>query len=213
MPYFPKSQIKSNLYTSGEEFYIVNTTTFYKGYYYKLGNGKYYSGKNPSTTIPPIEIIPITDPIVSPLKTFTSQPAYEDNSNPQNPIYVPYPTQFLPTDYPKFVPGTTKQIPVYNPTFPTPEDYQVGEFRRHFCKKTNEIKYTEIDKNTYNLLINQSSTIEYTLFIPFYLDWQLIGNEEQVARVNKNNAELTAQRLRLPGLLEYLRFDFTKYYK
>jgi hypothetical protein len=208
MPYFPKSQIKTNLYTSGEEFYIINTTTFYKGYYYKLGNGKYYSGKTPSTTSPSIEIILKNQSDKFSANSFTGVPSYENNTT-----YGVYPTQFLPTDYPKFIPGATKQIPVYNPTFPTPEDYQVGEFRRYFCKKTNEIKYTEIDKNTYNLLINQSPTIEYTLFIPFYLDWQLTGNEEQVARVNKNNAELTAQRLKLPGLLEYLRFDFTKYYK
>jgi len=213
MPYFPKSQIKTNLYTEGEEFYIINTTTFYKGYYYKLGNGKYYSGKSPSTTNPTTQIVPITDPDYSPFKSYTDQLGVQINSNTPNQQFIPYPTQFLPTDYPKFKPGETKITPYYNPMLPTPQDYQIGEFRRYFCKKTNEIKYIEIDKKTYDLLNTRSPIIEFSLFFPFYLDWQLTGVEEQVARVNKNNAELTAQRLRLPGLLEYLRFDFTKYYK
>ena len=213
MPYFPKSQIKANLYTSGEEFYIVNTSTFYKGYYYKLGNGKYYSGKSPSTTNPTTEIIPITNPDYNPLKTYTDQLGSQIDNNTSNPLFVPYPTQFLPTNYPKFQPGATKFTTYYNPMLPTPQEYQIGEFRRYFCKKTNEIKYIEIDKNIYDSLIDKSPSIEFSLYLPFYLDWQLTGVEEQVARVNKNNAELTSQRLRLPGLLEYLRFDFTKYYK
>ena len=213
MPYFPKSQIKANLYTSGEEFYIVNTSIFYKGYYYKLGNGKYYSGKSPSTTNPTTEIIPITNPDYNPLKTYTDQLGSQIDNNTSNPVFVPYPTQFLPTNYPKFQPGATKFTPYYNPMLPTPQEYQIGEFRRYFCKKTNEIKYIEIDKNIYDSLIDKSPSIEFSLYLPFYLDWQLTGVEEQVARVNKNNAELTSQRLRLPGLLEYLRFDFTKYYK
>jgi hypothetical protein len=213
MPYFPKSQIKANLYTSGEEFYIVNTSTFYKGYYYKLGNGKYYSGKSPSTTNPTTEIIPINQSDKFSTNSFTGVPSYEDNTDPNNPVYGAYPTQFLPTNYPKFQPGATKFTPYYNPMLPTPQEYQIGEFRRYFCKKTNEIKYIETDKNIYDSLINKSPSIEFSLYLPFYLDWQLTGVEEQVARVNKNNAELTAQRLKLPGLLEYLRFDFTKYYK
>ena len=213
MPYFPKSQIKTDLYTAGEEFYIINTTTFYKGYYYKLGNGKYYSGKSPSTQNPTVELIIANQSDKFSTNSFSGIPAYEDNTDPNNPVFVPYPNQFLSTNYPKFKPGATKFTPYYNPELPTPQNYQIGEFRRYFCKKTNEIKYIEIDKNIYKLLIERSPTIEFSLYLPFYLDWQLTGVEEQVARVNKNNAELTAQRLRLPGLLEYLRFDFTKYYK
>lgn len=213
MPYYPKSQIKANLYTAGGEFITVTTQQPYKGYYYKLSNGKYYTGKSPSTLNPSAEIIPIQESPDFSINSFSYPPSYIDDTNPLEPVYKFYPTQFLPTDYPKFVPGSTKFTPFYNPEFPTPQNYQVGEFRRYFCKKTNEIKYIEINKKTFNLLIDQSPTIEYSLYLPFYLDWQLTGNEEQVAKVNKNNAELTAQKLKLPGLLEYLRFDFTKYYK
>jgi hypothetical protein len=210
MPYYPKSQIKTNLYTNGNELFTSDGNS-YIGYYYQLSNGQKFTGKTPQET-PNLELFETSTSFTPKSRGFQSPPtAYVAKPNGDFEIYS-YPNDFNSLEYPKFQ-GTTRLIPVYNPTFPTPEDYQVGEFRRYFCKRTNEIKYTEIDKNTYNLLINQSSTIEYTLFIPFYLDWQLTGNEEQVARVNKNNAELTAQRLKLPGLLEYLRFDFTKYYK
>ena len=132
-----------------------------------------------------------------------------DNNNP-NLQYIT--TSQDSIDYPLFK-DENILVPYYSPTLPTIQHYQIGEFRRYFCKKTNEIKYIEIDKKTYDSLVSKSPAIEFSLYLPFYLDWQLTGVEEQVARVNKNNSELTAQRLRLPGLLEYLRFDFTKYYK
>jgi hypothetical protein len=213
MPYYPKSQVKTNLYTNGTSptLYKIEDQTIYTGYYHLLSNGKYFSGKTPQDT-PSFELTTFTRTSFPSPITLNSVPVYPVLTPEGTEIYVSYPNDFSSQEYPKFQ-SPTRLVPVYNPNIPTPEDYKIGEFRRYFCKRTNEIKYTEIDKNTFDLLLNQSPTIEYTLFLPFYLDWQLTGNEEQVARVNKNNAELTAQRLRLPGLLEYLRFDFTKYYK
>ncbi len=210
MPYYPKSQITTNLYTNGDEWFTVDGQS-YRGYYHKLSNGKAYSGRTPQE-IPNFQLFPTSKDFTPLTKGFTSPPAYSVTVATGDTLTVLYPGDFNSLEYPKFV-STTKLVPSYNPTLPTPQDYQIGEFRRYFCKKTNEIKYIEIDKNVYTLLISKSPTIEFSLFLPFYLDWQLTGVEEQVARVNKNNAELTAQRLRLPGLLEYLRFDFTKYYK
>lgn len=203
MPYYPLSQITTNLYTNGNEFISLVTSEEYKGYYYKTSKGQYFSGKTPQDQ-PSFEIIPIPSPL------------YDDSlvgavSKPQYP--VPFVIIFDDSNYPKIIDKTPKILPYYNPVLPTSQDYQNGEFRRYFCKKVNEIKYIEIDKNIYDLLVSKSPTIEFSLYLPFYLDWQLTGVEEQVARVNKNNSELTAQKLRLPGLLKYLRFDFTKYYK
>jgi hypothetical protein len=47
--YYPKSQIKTNLYTNGYEFTTTptNTTNSYSGYYWKTSNGKYFTGKTP----------------------------------------------------------------------------------------------------------------------------------------------------------------------
>ena len=210
MPYYPKSQITTNLYTNGDEWFTVDGQS-YRGYYHKLSNGKAYSGRTPQE-VPNFQLFQTSDDFTPASRGLQSPPSYTITLADGETLSFLYPNDFNSLEYPKFV-STTKLIPSYNPTLPTPKDYQIGEFRRYFCKKTNEIKYIEIDKKTYDLLVKKSITIEFSLYLPFYLDWQLTGNEEQVARVNKNNAELTAKDLKLPGLLEYLRFDFTKYYK
>jgi uncharacterized protein (DUF2147 family) len=45
--YFPKSQIKSNLFTNGNEYILSTTQQEYKGYYYEISNGRKYTGKTP----------------------------------------------------------------------------------------------------------------------------------------------------------------------
>ena len=48
MAYIPKNKIQTNLYTSGEEFTILSSGQNYIGYYYKLYNGKFFTGKTPN---------------------------------------------------------------------------------------------------------------------------------------------------------------------
>jgi hypothetical protein len=213
MPYYPKSQIKTNLYTNGTNptLYKTEDQTVYSGYYHQLSNGKYFSGKTPQDT-PSFELTTSTTTSFPSLIALNSVPVYPVLTSEGTEIYISYPNDFSSLEYPKFE-DVTVNPPSYNPNYPNPQDYQIGEFRRYFCKKTNEIKYIEIDKNYFNSLLAKSPNVLWSLYLPFYLDWQLTGNEEQVARVNKNNAELTAKKLKLPGLLEYLQFDFTKYYK
>ena len=52
MAYYPKNKIQQNLQTNGGEYktipnYNNSINTFYSGYYYKLYNGKTYTGKYP----------------------------------------------------------------------------------------------------------------------------------------------------------------------
>jgi hypothetical protein len=52
MAYYPKNKIQQNLQTNGGEYktipnYNNRIDTFYSGYYYKLYNGKTYTGKYP----------------------------------------------------------------------------------------------------------------------------------------------------------------------
>ncbi len=42
--YFPKSQIKSNLYTNGGEYVLSTTKEDYKGYYYEVSTGQRFTG-------------------------------------------------------------------------------------------------------------------------------------------------------------------------
>jgi hypothetical protein len=95
---------------------------------------------------------------------------------------------------------------------PTPQDYQNGEFRRLFAKKTNEIQYIEIDQDTFDKLLAKDPQILWQLYEPFDLTWYLTGNIEDVARINFNTVELTSKRKRLPRLGDYLKFNYIKYY-
>jgi len=200
MAYYPLSQITTNLYTNGGELFISSTGEPYVGYYYQLSNGKYFSGKTPQD-LPSVELSLTLSPF----------PVFENSYDPILP-YTKLSDDFNNRDYPKYNP-TTKYLPYYNPMLPTQQDYQNGVFQRFFCKKINEVQYIEISKNTFDQLVTKDPKIEFSLYFPFYLDWQLTGTKEQVATVNSKNTKLTSVTLKLPMLDEYLRFNWEKYYQ
>jgi hypothetical protein len=196
--YFPKSQITPNLYTNGKEFAYSNNKQEYIGYYFKVSTGKYFSGRNQDDR-PNEELIPLeADITVTDITT-----SLDSIVTVVDPIYSYITNQPVP-------PPTS--IPVYNPIIPTQQDYQNGEFRRLFCKKTNEIQYIEIGQDQFDKLIAKDPQILWQLYEPFDLTWQLTGNIEDVARVNFNTVELTSKRRKLPRLGDYLKFDYIKYY-
>jgi hypothetical protein len=202
--YYPKSQIKTNLYTNGEEFVFLSNNQPYTGYYYKISTGKYFSGRTPDDK-PNFElIVPQAAPFTpeTPSSIPTTYSVLTNTLNPTN------------SEYNRLNPSPEILItPSYSSPTPTEQDYQIGEFRRYFCKKANEILYLEIDKNTYDKLVVKDSQYTWQLYIPFNLSWQITGDQEQVARTNKNIVELTSVRLRLPQLGRYLKDDYLKYYK
>ena len=194
MPYYPKSQIKTNLYTNGKEYAFLINQKPYIGYYWKNSLGKFYTGKTPQD-LPTQEIIPI---INSPVQTDNIELApslnvLEYNSINNNTI-------------------SYNLIPVFIQSKPTQQDYQIGEFRRYFCKKTNEIIYIEIDQKQHDLLLNKDSQILWSLYFPFNIPWQLTGDKQQVAKTNRNITLLAQQQFNLPKLNLYLKEDCLKYY-
>ena len=220
--YYPKSQIKTNLYTEGNEFVYKATNQPYTGYYYRISTGKYFTGRTPDDR-PNLELLSLSgaDNLI-PTETpnlFSSiavpiNGLYEGNEFGSNaPINESTVINYAQlTNTPTIQP---KQflLPVYNSPTPTEQDYQIGEFRRYFCKKTNEIQYIEINKTQYDLLIVKSPDILWQLYAPFNLPWQITGDKEQVARTNKNIVDLTSVRLRLPKFGDYLNNNYLKYYR
>jgi hypothetical protein len=204
--YYPTSQITPNLYTNGNEFVLTTTQEVYSGFYYKVSTGKFYTGKN-QNDLPNIELLPL---LSSQTLNTPTNPNFQSNYTTTANIYEPNTEIYLNTIS---TTPTVKFLPTYNPQPPTPQEYQIGEFRRYFVKKTNELLYIEIDSNQYNKLITKDPQIEYVLYLPFYIDWQLTGDEQQVARTNKNIVELTMKRLSLPKFNLYLKEDYTKYYQ
>ena len=69
--YFPKSQIKSNLYTNGGEYITSTTKTEYIGYYYETSSGQKYTGKTPQdgSNISLLKINKLNDNITLPNHT------------------------------------------------------------------------------------------------------------------------------------------------
>jgi hypothetical protein len=204
--YFPKTQIKTNLYTNGKELYLSTNSSEYIGYYYRLANGSFFTGKTPQDK-PNIRLILIPDP----------QPLEEENPEP-NKYITPigyatyYPSDFSIINYPLYR-NITKLAPPYSPNIPTDNDYKIGEYRRYFCKKINEIIYIEIDVNFYNKLVSKNSEVAFEYYTPFNIPWKLIGDKEQVFKVNKNIVELTMKQLKLSSFNKYLKEDYVKYYK
>jgi hypothetical protein len=219
--YYPLSQITPNLHTNGNEYVIISTQEDYIGYYWKNSKGQLFTGKTPQDT-------PTEELMIPEYSTQASQIEVDIISNPNyvtilsNADVDPY--IINPDAYPILGNGTylflknidvnsVTLLPSYTATLPTQQDYQNTEFRRYFCKKANEIIYLEISKETYDKLVAQDPQILFQLYIPFNLPWQLTGDREQVYKTNRNITELTSVRQKLPMLAEYLKMDFTKYYK
>jgi hypothetical protein len=208
--YFPLSQITPNLYTNGEEFINSLTNEIYIGYYFKVSTGKYYTGRNQNDK-PNTELL-----INSAGNTLTNDPSFieEQQSNVIYTTSVDY--NLIAVDYDTLTKNqfnSPKITPTFYPSQPTQQDYQIGEFRRFFCKKTNEYFYIEINQDTFTKLTVKDPQILWELYQPFFIDWQLTGDKQQISQVNRNSTDLVIFRNKFFGLNEYLKFDYTKYYQ
>lgn len=193
--YFPQSQITTGLYTNGGEFQIKNTGQPYIGYYFTTSTGISYTGRNQND-----------NPVLE-LETLLNTSSTRTNSIEVITLIEPVYTAL------KQIKNIKIFKPVYNPNVPTQQDYQIGEYRRYFCKKVNEIIYIEIDKTTFDKLVDQADDIQWSLYQPFDIPWNIVGSKEQVTKVNRDIVLLTMKNLRLPSFDQYLKFDFTKYLK
>jgi hypothetical protein len=183
MTYIPKNKIQTNLYTKGGEYILVSSGQDYIGYYYKLYDGKFFTGKTPNEPNTK-EIIKTTGDVITDI-------------DPDNFIGDKTPPLIIP----------------YNPLFPTEQDYQVGEFTRYFNIKRNQAIFTEISKDTYTKFQQQDPQVSWRLYRVFSLSWQLIGDINQVTQTNKNITELVEVREKVLGLSLYLKENWTQYYK
>lgn len=207
MPYYPKSQILPNQYTNGGELTTEsnqNTSpTPYIGYYYRLSNGKLFTGKTPQDG-PSLQLYPIQTQAYDEAGNFTEN----------NPSLISY-SYFLDTTYSSIKNinlDKTRLIPSYNPTIPTQQDYSVGVFTRYFCKKTNENIYIEINQQTYKDLFAKTPTIAWDLYVPVFTLWYLTGDKNTVAKANKGLVENIERTQKWYGFSQYFKGDFTKYY-
>lgn len=185
MSYYPKSQIKPNLYTNGNEFvYITNKNVFYVGYYYEISTGKKFTGRNPNNG-EGIEILPANTQVLKTSLDYDIPPPALPNTQPNSDVIdlvgldlgedddiTPYNNEII-FDYPPTADFKRRLLPSpYNST-PTQKEKQIGEYRRYFAKKGNELLYIEINKDTYTKFINQDPSIALELYEVKYFPFSL----------------------------------------
>jgi hypothetical protein len=196
--YYPKSQIKTNLYTNGKDFLNSSTKEEYIGYYYETSTGNTYSGKTPEDG-PNI--------LLQPSPTLSDTLSSNISSNPLIVINDVIDDQYLSPQ-----PSIIRSIPQFNITLPTDQDKQNGQFNRYFCKKTNELKYLEISQDTYQQLKNRDPKIAWDLYTPAIVLWVIQGDQTQVFNSNKATVQALEQNLPWYGFTQYFQDKFLKYY-
>jgi hypothetical protein len=212
MPYYPKSQIKTNLYTSGGEYSLAPPNSYFQesyiGYYYKLSNGRTYTGKNPTDGTR--QFLYAINPNYPNNLALSSK-----NLIDPNPSLIELDLTNQAQQYNTLLGNKTpnnRLIPVYNLTTPTQKDYELGVFTRYFCKKNNEPKYLEIDKKTFDLLSSKSKNIAWDLYTPISTLWYITGDKIEVAKTNKGLINLIETQQKWYGFLQYFKDQYSKYY-
>lgn len=221
MPYYPLSQIQTDLFTNGDEYAFKSSKEPYKGPYYKTSDGKTYSGKIPSNQSK--EIIPVNPVTLEPSDesiTFSSissnttiniiggpdetddSSIYDENGN------VLYNANSFGYNFQ----GNARIIPSsYYPSL-TQEQKDNGQFTRYFTKKTNELRYIEIDKPTYDALKSRDNSIAWDLYEPASLIWRIKGNKQEIYTSNRGSALSIEQQFKWPGFHKYFKDKFTQFY-
>ena len=205
MIYYPKTQIRTNLFTNGDEFINSVTKELYVGNYYETSLNQQFTGKNPQdpNSVP---LIPIDETALNPTQT-----------NAENDLVLD--VRFTEPNYAYSI--ITKQNPntpqpVY-PKFyfakPTQQDYKNTQFNRFFYKVLSGEKYVEISQNDYNSLINKEAKFLYQSVLAIILPWQLTGTQEEVYKTNARTTQNIESQYGIKGLGLYLNFDYTKFYK
>jgi hypothetical protein len=95
---------------------------------------------------------------------------------------------------------------------PTDKDIQNGFFYRYFVKKGNEGRFIEISKEEHLKFQNKDTSVQWQLYIPTRIKWDIQGDREQVYNGNKTVVSLTEQRENLPGFTLFFRGQFDKFW-
>lgn len=202
--YYPKSQIITDLYTNGNELVYAFDETNYIGYYHILSNNKIYSGKNPN------------DGEIKLLKYPTKKTLF-DKTLIDGPITNPYENYTYSlnnTDYD--IIRSAQQIPpapvsLIEPTYFAPIP-SAPSFIRYFVKKSNEIRYIEVNENIYDKIKNKDSKYNWAIYQPFTIIWVIQGDsKESVEKSNRELVILEEQRQKLYGLSKYFK-NYSEFY-
>ena len=214
--YIPKNKIKTNLYTRGDEYQNISTGINYTGYYWKMYDGKIYTGKNPNEK-PTVELIDIESNTNIIWEATSNKKIFEQYVDNYDSEVVPgqYQDMNMISTYNNITNtdiSSIKLVPQQYFPIPTDEDYKIGVFTRYFVVKINEPIYLELNKEIYNKISNRDPEIVWVIYQAFKLQWTLIGGEEEVSNANLNQIKIREERLGKKGLEEFLKNDYLQFY-
>ena len=216
--YYPKSQIKTNIYTNGEELQLPNGKV-YTGFYWQNSQGEFYSGKNPdvkpSNRLTPISAPPTDGLLENTIIIYT----YDNVDGPPFPPGIDF-DQIFPENVQSYLKSKNenleikiKKIPTYYYPQVTSEDYNLGSFTRYLAKKANQNLYIEINKSQYDSLFNKEDNWDYPSYTIFTLTWTLTGpSPEEVSNINKMVVATTERQQQVRGLLSYFK-NYSQFYR
>jgi|19_taG_2_1085344.scaffolds.fasta_scaffold10760_2 hypothetical protein len=197
--YYPKSQIKTDLFTNGDEFYVKGDKNKkpYIGPYYKTSKNKCFVGKKPNINnrqLLPLDLEINQPPIPPSLKEIitTLDQTADDPHMGSN-----YEVDKYHKIYDNF---TSRSIPNNIQSLPTDKDIKRGSYNRYFAKKANDNIFNEISKDTYSLFKNKDSTVAHELYEVSFFSFQTGGpgsgapgsnpaetNTKQIESIEKNH--------------------------
>jgi hypothetical protein len=222
--YYPKSQVKTGLYTNGSEYVVSTTQQDYIGYYFEVSNGKKYTGTNPNNSA--IELTPfnssfgITGPITQ-TSTLQTNPIIPETI--VAPVTITTPT-VSPEDVIRYSNGNNtstysttfnakpRAIPQFGLTYPTDQEKQKGIFTRYFCKKNNELRYMEITKSTHDRLVNKNDNIAWDLYTSVSIPWRISGDISQAYSSNQASVFQVEGQNSFIAFSQYFKGKFSQYY-
>ena len=205
--YYPKSQIKSDLYTNGGELVFLADEKEYIGYYFSTSDNRFFSGRNPNDK-PNFELK------LNIIEGQVNEDAEEGNIASYNSETSRY---LLPFEYLKNtkLDLSTKapNAPTQISSLPSENNYKIGEYQRYFLQKNNSTVYIEIDNNQYQSYINQDPNVLFRLYFAFEFPWLVSGNRSEVFNINKNTISRIANNLNLKGFTSYFKNNYTQYFR
>ena len=204
--YYPKSQIKTNLFTNGDEYVYYNTNNEYSGSYFITGNGKVFTGKNPNNKP--------NDPLSAISENLNG---FQQLSSEQEDLPISYNVINDSYYWAKGISPTTNN-PVPSPPiqiFPNPsiKEYEIGEIQRFFVKKINEIKYVEINNHQFNSFASSQSNVQSSLYSTFQLPWVITGNRSRAYNVNMKTINRVITNFKLQGFKSYFKGRYDQLFK
>ncbi len=198
MKYYPKNRIKTDLYTRGKDYKNSQTKQPYTGYYYKLYNGKAFTGKKPGD-YPNTPLIPI-------VKEETSLNKHI-KYNKQSPKVLNY------LEQKGIDPNSTKIIPKQYILTASNIDYEKEYLVRYFLKHINEETYLEVNEDTYNNISEENEEWDWERYIPFKIIWYIKGHPHNIERKNRKKVEDIIRIWGFKKFKLYLNENYVKYLK